>query len=117
MWMILVIIRFPLFGLRIDLFDVPEQVGIEHILPIGTVEPFDIPVLARFSRLDVLDLDILDLTVVDKDPGKELRSVIDPYRQGFAIDLYGLPQVFHDAHPGHGEVPLHAQCLTVEVVH
>ena len=86
-------------------------------LTVGPVEPFDEPVLARLARLYVLYLDILDLTIVDKDPGQEFRSVVDPYGQWLAMDLYGLPEILHHPYPGHGEVPLHAECLTVEIVH
>ncbi len=105
------------FGFGIYLFNVPEQVCVRYLLPVCTVEPFDISVLARFARLDILYFDVLHLAIVGKYPGEEPRPVVHPYRQRFAVYPYGLPEIFHDPYSRHGEVAPHAECLTVEVVH
>ena len=88
------------FRFHVHFLDVPEQMRIQYIFTVGPVEPFDEPVLARLARLYVLYLDILDLTIVDKDPGQEFRSVVDPYGQWLAMDLYGLPEILHHPYPG-----------------
>jgi len=56
------------FGFQVYLFDIPEQVGIQYVLPVCAVEPLNVSVLVGLAGLDVFYLDILDLTIVDKDP-------------------------------------------------
>ena len=105
------------FGLHIDLLYIPEQMSVQYVLAIGPVEPFDESVLARLARLYILYLDILDLAIVHEDPRKELGPVVDPDGQWLAMDLYGLPEIFHHPYPGHRKIPFHAKSLAVEVVH
>ena len=78
------------FGLHDDLFNVPEQMGVQYVFPKGTVEPFYIAVLTWPAGLDIFDLDILNLTIVHEHHGEELRAVVHPYGQWLAIYLYGL---------------------------
>lgn len=105
------------FRFHIYFLDVPEQMGVQYIFPIGSVEPFDETVLARLAGLYIFYIDILHFTIVYKDPGYKFRAVVHPYGKGLAMDLYGLPQILHHPYSRHGEVSFHTKCLTVEIVH
>jgi len=62
--------RFP------DVIEAHEQVGIEQFLSQRPVESFDISILVRFARLDVLDRIACRLGSADEGLAQELEAVV-----------------------------------------
>ena len=56
----------PFVGNFTDLIQVFKQIGIQYLMPIGSVEPFDKGVLAWFARLDVTQLDAFVLAPLNE---------------------------------------------------
>lgn len=73
----------PIGGLS-DLGQVTEQVEIEQFIPVGPVKTFDVGVLVRFPRLNVLDRHADGLSPCDELTAQELRAVIEPQDIGQA---------------------------------
>lgn len=55
MWAVFVVIDQPLMRDRLDLFEVCEQVSIEHFRTVRAIEPFDKSILVGLARLDISD--------------------------------------------------------------
>lgn len=58
-----------------------EHVAVQHIGAVGLVESFDIGVLSRFARLDVLQSNAFRLCLLDQYIGNELRPVVQANQQ------------------------------------
>jgi hypothetical protein len=56
---VLVVIEQPLIGNRLDLLKVGEQVRVEHLGSISSIEALNESVLIWLARLDITDRDAL----------------------------------------------------------
>jgi hypothetical protein len=72
----LVIDRDPFVGDFSNLIQVFKQIGIQDLLPIGSVEPFDKGVLAGFTGLDVSQLNAFVLAPLKQRCIAQLRTII-----------------------------------------
>lgn len=54
---VLVVIDQPLIGNRLDLLKVGEQVRVEHLGSISSIEALNVSVLIWLARLDIADRD------------------------------------------------------------
>lgn len=54
-----------------------NQIGVERLLAVCPVEPFDEGVLHRLARLDAVPASTAPVTPLDKDLGRQLRDVVD----------------------------------------
>ena len=71
----LVVISPPPLRKFTDLFDIAEDVGIQDSPAVTAVKAFDIAVLGRLSRLDVLVLDAVRLTRLESRQMSKLNLV------------------------------------------
>ncbi len=53
-----------------------EEVTVQDLFAVGSVEPFDVSILVRLAGLDIADLDVVVITPVDEDLASKLRSII-----------------------------------------
>ncbi len=89
---------------------------VKYILSVGTVEPFNEPVLHGPSRLGVLDIYPLGLAPSCEIKCKELGPVVHPDPFGPAVFPDGPLQYLYHAHGGETELGLHTDGLPVEVI-
>ena len=60
----------------IDLLDTLEHVGVQDLVPVGSVELFDVGVLIRFPGVDVVELEVFGCRPVDEVVARHLGSVV-----------------------------------------
>lgn len=70
-----VVLRYPGFGEIAHPVDGFEQVCIQHVLPVGSIEALYKGILVRFSWLDVPEVDLLSLAPLGEGAGGKFRSV------------------------------------------
>jgi hypothetical protein len=73
----MVVRQEPVLADGTDLFDRLKEVGVEDLLPIGPIDAFDVGILVRLARLNVVDADTTRGTPLDKDVRHKLRTVVD----------------------------------------
>lgn len=74
----LVVHDHPFLSDLSDLVKTLEQISVQYLLPIGSVEAFDVGVLIGLPRLYVADLDVVLIAPVYKDLAQQLRTVVAP---------------------------------------
>ena len=74
-----------------------SQKGVEDLLAIGSVEPFDKDVLRGLARLDVEPCKPVPVGPGDKDWGRQFRAVVEAERLGRSVVRQQL--VLYAAHP------------------
>lgn len=82
---VVVIVQHPLRGNIPYLVQRIEDVCVQHLLPVGPVEPFYQSVLCRFPRLCIFELDPVCPAPVLGKLGNEFRTVVHPYPFRFAV--------------------------------
>jgi len=73
-----IVVSHPLMDELSDLRERVEDVGVEHLSAEGAVKAFDIGVLGRFTRLDMVEADSVILTPCCQFGGDKFGAVIDP---------------------------------------
>ena len=71
-----IVLFYPCPGQLPDLVQALKDVCVEYLLSIGAVEPFDVGVLGRFSRLDELQMDAVTLSPFGECDADELRAIV-----------------------------------------
>ena len=77
MWPVVVVSVQPVGRHVTHLLQVVKDVAIEHLGTVGLVESFDIGVLRRLSRLDVIEGDALGLRPFGQCVGDELGAIVN----------------------------------------
>ena len=72
-----IVVVYPPIGDFPDLFQISEEIEGQHLFTVGAVESFDISVLVRFSRLNVLDDHPSGFGPGDKVATKEFGAVVN----------------------------------------
>ena len=79
-----------------DLLEIIEDVGIEDLVSVGPVEPFDERVLCRRRPLNEAELDVVRGAPFREGLRAELRPVVEPYGTRQTAEL---GELLH--HPNH----------------
>ena len=77
-----VVFHFPLADLFAHLFEISEEVKIEHFISDATVESFDKCILIWFPRFDVVDEYAVFSALVREDFTQEFRAAIGTQNVG-----------------------------------
>lgn len=59
MWMIVVVLNLPFKRLCVHFNQCLEKAGIKNVFPVSSIEPLDVTVLCRLTRLNKLDLNFV----------------------------------------------------------
>ena len=78
-----------------------EHIGVQHLVPISTIEPFNKGILIRLVGLNIPERDLALLAPDRKPIGKEFGAVIQPNRLRAAPPGHHLLQ--HANHPVRGQ--------------
>ena len=81
-------------------FDGVEEVLIEPVVSHGTIEAFDVGVLLRLSRLDVIDLNLLLGSPAQKRVADVLGAIVTANHRWLATPLDDLFQSAYDTTSG-----------------
>ena len=81
-----------------------EHASIQDLMPEGAIEAFDVDILIRLTRLDVVELYALVPAPGDQHLGQILGSVINADRVRFAPPCHQPLQRAHHARAGNGGV-------------
>ena len=93
-----------------------EDVAVEHLGAVGLVESFDIGVLRRLSRLDVIEGDFFGFRPFGQGVSDEFRAVVQANRQRRTAYIHQLVQRPYDARSRQAGVNFDAQTFAVELV-
>ena len=85
-----IILVYPCPGQLSGLVQALKDVWVEDLLSIGTVKPFDVGVLGRFTRLDELQMDTMAFSPFGERDPNELRAVV-------AAQLLWVPALFNSS--------------------
>src|SRR5215203_4060842 len=88
MWPLIIIIVDPFFCDYSDLLYTFKQISIQNVLAIGPVKAFNVSILTRLARLNMLYCYFLFPTPICKYCTDKLRTIIYPYLFGFTIFMY-----------------------------
>ena len=100
-----IVLVYPCPGQLPDLVQAPKDVCVEDLLSVGAVEPFDVGVLSRFSRLDELQVNTnlqRDLAAADPRYPVESMDYAQPNQhlvkqlRGLDIEIVDLLPAFRD---------------------
>ena len=76
---------------------IAKQVHVEHLFTVGAIEAFDVGILIRLARLDVVESHSLSLAPGGSHLGQILWAVIDTDRVRFAPPFHQPIQRTHHA--------------------
>ena len=98
------------------LLDCFDDILIEPFMPNGSSIAFDISILLRLARLDMLDRDVAALGPFQKLVTDVFRAVVDPNACWLAAPFDDLVQAPDDALCWEREVDIDCQAFAIEVI-
>ena len=101
---------FPNIGDRV------EQEGVEHLFPVGPIEPLDERVLVGFAWLDESQFDVMLLAPFGEGVAGQLRPVVAADCLGLAMDLDQLFDETDHSQRRYGRRNIDAQTFPVRLV-
>lgn len=112
----IIIIVHPDLCLFSYLVDILKDIFIKHSSSIRTIEALYKRILRRFSRLDILELDIVHLALFCRKVRNKLGAIVHSYLLGFSPTIYKMVQHPDYTDAGKGKIYFNMQGFPIIIV-